>query len=237
METKTYNQDYVTSYSKQLGEPNWLTDLRLQALAKSEDLPMPRPDKTKIDKWNFTSFKEHIVTSEKLNSLNDLHEDVKALIDIESANNNLYVQLNNTAAYTTLSNELKEKGVILADIHTAASEHSELVQKYFMKDGVKVDEHRLTALHAALLNGGVFVYVPKNVEVAEPIQAVFVHDNPNTTLFNHVIVVAEDNSSVTYVENYISTIQDVEGVFNIITEVFANTNARVTYGAVDTLAK
>src|SRR5688572_27525098 len=134
METKTYNQDYVTSFSKQLGEPNWLTDLRLQALAKSEDLPMPRPDKTKIDKWNFTSFKEHTVTSEKLNSLNDLHEDVKALIDIESANNNLYVQLNNTAAYTTLSNELKEKGVILADIHTAASEHSELVQKYFMKD-------------------------------------------------------------------------------------------------------
>jgi Fe-S cluster assembly protein SufD len=237
METKTYNQDYVTSFSKQLGEPDWLTDLRLQALAKSEDLPMPRPDKTKIDKWNFTSFKEHVVTSEKLNSLNDLHEDVKALIDIESANNNLYVQLNNTAAYTTLSNEYKEKGVILADIHTAASEHSELVQKYFMKDGVKVDEHRLTALHAALLNGGVFVYVPKNVEVAEPIQAVFVHDNPDTTLFNHVIVVAEDNSSVTYVENYISTVTDVEGVFNIITEVFANTNARVTYGAVDTLAK
>jgi Fe-S cluster assembly protein SufD len=237
METKTYNQDYVTSFSKQLGEPDWLTDLRLQALAKSEDLPMPKPDKTKIDKWNFTSFKEHAVTSEKLTSLNDLHEDVKALIDVESSNQNLYVQLNNTAAYTSLSAELKDKGVILKDIHSAASEHSELVQKYFMTDGVKVDEHRLTALHAALLNGGVFVYVPKNVEVAEPIQAVFVHDDLNTTLFNHVIVVAEDNSSVTYVENYISTITDVEGVFNIITEVFANRNARITYGAVDTLAK
>jgi Fe-S cluster assembly protein SufD len=237
METKTYNQDYVTSFSKQLGEPDWLTDLRLQALAKVEDLPMPRPDKTKIDKWNFTSFKEHSVTSEKLNSLDDLHEDVKGLIDIESANKNLYVQVNNSAAFTSLSDELKAKGVILTDIHTAASEHSELVQKYFMQDGVKVDEHRLTALHAALFNGGVFVYVPKNVEVAEPIQAIFVHDNANTTLINHVIVVAEDNSSVTYVENYISTVEVEEGVFNIISEVFANTNARVTYGAVDTLAK
>src|SRR5687767_15125375 len=131
METKTYNQDYVTSFSKKLGEPDWLTDLRIQALAKSEDLPMPKPDKTKIDKWNFTSFKEHAVTSEKLTSLLDLHEDVKALIDVESSNQNLYVQLNNTAAYTSLSAELKDKGVILKDIHSAASEHSELVQKYF----------------------------------------------------------------------------------------------------------
>ncbi|MCV9886832.1 Fe-S cluster assembly protein SufD [Metabacillus halosaccharovorans] len=236
METLTINQDYVTSFSSKLGEPDWLKDLRLQALAKLEDLPMPKPDKTKIDKWNFTNFKEHIVESQKLTSLNELHEDVKSLIDLESANKNLYVQLNNTAAFTSVSSELKDQGVILTDIHTAAKEHSELLQKYFMTDGVKVDEHRLTALHAALVNGGVFVYVPKNVEVAEPIQAVFVHDNPNTTLFNHVIVVADDNSSVTYVENYISTVEKVEGVFNIISEVFANTNARVTYGAVDTLA-
>ncbi|KKI93371.1 Fe-S cluster assembly protein SufD [Bacillus sp. SA1-12] len=237
METKTYNQDYVTSFSKQLGEPDWLTDLRLQALAKLEDLPMPRPDKTKIDKWNFTNFKEHTVPGKELSSLNELHEEVKALIDIESATKNLYVQINNTASFTSLSDELKDKGVILTNIHTAAKEHSELVQKYFMKDGVKVDEHRLTALHAALVNGGVFVYVPKNVEVTEPIQAVFVHDNPEANIFNHVIVVAEDNSSVTYVENYISTVENVEGIFNIVSEVFANSNAKVTYGAVDTLAK
>ena len=42
-----------------------------------------------------------------------------------------------------------------------------------MTDGVKVDEHKLTALHAALMNGGVFVYVPKNVVVEEPIQVLF----------------------------------------------------------------
>lgn len=237
METITFDQDYVTSFSKQLGEPDWLKDLRLQALAKVEDLPMPRPDKTKIDKWNFTNFKNHTVTSEKLHSLNDLNDDVKALIDLDSENKNLYVQINNTAAYTSLSQELKDKGVILSDIHTAASEHSELVKKYFMTDGVKVDEHRLTALHAALVNGGVFVYVPKNVEVTEPIHSVFVHDNPDTTLFNHVIVVAEDNSSVTYVENYISTVEAEEGIFNIVAEVYANANAKVTFGAVDTLAK
>ncbi|MGX1192221.1 Fe-S cluster assembly protein SufD [Metabacillus sp. SLBN-84] len=233
----TFNHDYVAGFSKELGEPEWLTELRLQALAKAEDLSMPKPDKTKIDKWNFTEFKTHAVKSEKLASLDSLHEEVKSLIDLEEENKNLYVQLDTTPAYSSLSQELKDQGVIFTDIHTAAREHSELVKKYFMTDGVKVDEHRLTALNAALMNGGVFVYVPKSVEVAAPLQAVYVHENPATTLFNHVIVVADNNSSVTYVENYISVTETEGAVFNIVTEVFANSNAKVTYGAVDHLNK
>ena len=71
------------------------------------------------------------------------------------------------AAYLSLSDELKEQGVIFTDIFTAAKDIAELVQKYFMKNAVKVDEHKLTALHAALMNGGVFLYVPKNVEVKD----------------------------------------------------------------------
>jgi Fe-S cluster assembly protein SufD len=106
-----------------------------------------------------------------------------------------------------------------------------------MKDGVKVNEHRLTALHAALLNGGAFLYVPKNVEVKEPIQAIFLIDDADATLFNHVLIVAEDNSSVTYVENYFSIVETTNGIANIVTEVIANANAKVTYGAVDTLNK
>ncbi len=58
-----------------------------------------------------------------------------------------------------------------------------------------------------------------------------------TTLFNHVIVVADDNSAVTYVENYISTATPEEAIFNIVSEVFTGANARVTYGAVDNLAE
>ncbi|MCA1031604.1 Fe-S cluster assembly protein SufD [Bacillus timonensis] len=232
-----FDQGYVRELSKELGEPGWLLDLRLQALEKVEGLPMPKPDKTKIDKWNFTQFTNHVVKSEPYQSLEELPEAVKALID-EDANLNLYIQRDNTAAYSTQSEELKAQGVIFTDIHTAAREHSDLLQKYFMKDAVKVDEHRLTALHAALVNGGAFVYVPKNVEVDVPLHAIYVHENPETTLFNHVIVVAEDNSTVTFVENYISIAENVNGaVFNIISEVIAGTNAKVTYGAVDSLAK
>lgn len=232
-----FDKEYVSSFSKEMGEPEWLTTLRLEALENVEALPLPRPDKTKIDKWNFTQFEKHIVKSEDFTSLNDLPEDVKSLVDIEAKDQNLYIQRNNRPSILSVSKELQEKGVIFVDIFTAAREHGDLLQKYIMKDAVKVDEHKLTALHAALLNGGVFLYVPKNVEISTPIQAVFIHDEAEANIFNHVLLVAEDNSSVTYVENYISTIESSNGIFNIVTEVIANTNARVQYGAVDTLAK
>ncbi|KOO37093.1 Fe-S cluster assembly protein SufD [Priestia koreensis] len=230
------DQEYVSSFSKEANEPSWLLDLRLQALAKAEDLSLPRADKTNITKWNFTSFSNHATKAAAVSSIDELSEEVKALIDTENAKN-LYVQRNESPAYAAVSDTLKEQGVIFTDIQTAAREHGELLQKYFMKDGVKVDENRLTALHAALVNGGVFIYVPKNVEVAEPLQSVFVHEDANAALFNHVIVVADDNSSVTYVENYISTSGANEAVVNIVAEVFANTNAKVTFGAVDYLSE
>lgn len=232
-----FDKEYVSSFSREMGEPAWLTTLRLEALEKVDALPLPRPDKTKIDKWNFTQFEKHIVKSDDFASLNDLPEDVRVLVDIESGDQNLYIQRNNRPSILSVSKELQEKGVIFVDIFTAAREHGDLLQQYFMNDGVKVDEHKLTALHAAFLNGGAFLYVPKNVELTSPIQSVFIHDEKEANMFNHVLVVAEDNSSITYVENYISTVDSAEGIFNIVTEVIAGTNAKVQYGAVDTLAK
>ncbi|WP_416655457.1 Fe-S cluster assembly protein SufD [Bacillus amyloliquefaciens] len=237
LETKlSVDQEYVKGFSEKHQEPAWLKNLRLQALEKAEDLPLPKPDKTKITNWNFTKFNKHTVENAPLASLEDLADEAKALIDIENEDKTLYVQRDQTPAFLSLSKELKDKGVIFTDILTAAREHSDLVEKYFMKDGVKVDEHKLTALHTALMNGGAFLYVPKNVQVETPVQAVYVHESNDTALFNHVLIVAEDHSSVTYVENYISTVNPKEAVFNIISEVITGDNASVTYGAVDNLS-
>lgn len=237
VETKlALTEQDVRSYSAKMNEADWMADFRADALAKVEQLPLPKPDKTKIDKWNFTEFPVHATEDTVYHTLADLPEEAKALID-EEQQKNIYIQHNNTPAFVSLSEDLQAKGVILTDIFTASREHGELVKKYYMTDGVKVDEHKLTALHAALVNGGVFVYVPKNVVIEEPLQVLFLHDNEEVSLFNHVLVVAEANSSVTYVENYLSTVEEGKGIVNIVSEVFAGDNAKVVYGAVDVLAK
>ncbi|WP_346234755.1 Fe-S cluster assembly protein SufD [Lysinibacillus telephonicus] len=226
----------VRSFSQSNNEPSWFADLRAAAIEKAAELPMPKPDKTNITKWNFTEFLQHTVESKPFNSLDELSDEVKDIIDIEGQEN-LYIQRNNTPAFIKVSDELKAQGVIFTDILTAVREHGDLVQKYFMTEAVKVDEHKLTAYHTALVNGGVFVYVPKNVVVEQPLQVVFLNDNADASLFNHVLVVADNNSAVTYVETYVSTVEQAKGQANLIEEVIALDNAQVTFGAVDVLAK
>ncbi len=230
-----YDKDYIEKFSTERNEPDWMKNLRLEAYQQAEVLDLPKPDKTNINRWNFTNFK-HGAEGEAFSSIDDLPKELAEHFDLDNVPENLIIQRNQTVAYATMSEELKEKGVIFTDILTACKEHSDLVEKYFMKDAVKVDEHRLTALHAALLNGGVFVYVPKNVQIKEPIQTVFWQEDPESALFNHVLVVADENSELTYVENYLSNNEDEETVSNIVTEVIALDNAKVSFGAVDNFA-
>ncbi|WP_173915736.1 Fe-S cluster assembly protein SufD [Halobacillus sp. Marseille-Q1614] len=227
-----YDKDYVADFSAGLNEPEWMTQLRLSALDKSESLDMPKPDKTNVDNWNFTEFK-HQADGEAISSLSNIPEQLQDLLDKDNENQNLIIQRNHSIAYANLNQKLVDQGVILTDINTALQNHSDLVRKYYMTEAVQVDEHRLTALHAALMNGGIFLYIPKNVQVEEPLQAIFWQEDPEASLINHVLVVAEENSSVTYVENYTSNNKEERTSANIVTEVIAKAGATVSFGAVD----
>lgn len=233
--TLPFDNKYVEQFSKENDEPKWMTTLRLEGLDLAQTLDLPKPDKTNITRWNFTKFK-HGAEGEKISDLKNVPEQLKDFIDEKNTPKNIVILRNQSVAYAALDDELKEKGVIFTDIFTALKEHEELVQKYYMKDAVAIDEHKLTALHAALMNGGIFVYVPKNIAIKDPLQTIFWQEDREAALFNHVIVVVEENSELTYVENYISDNESEETVSNIITEVFAHNNAKVSFGAVDHFA-
>jgi len=230
-----YDKEYIAQYSQDKNEPEWMKAFRLQALEQANVLELPKPDKTRIHRWNFSKFK-HLAEGEVISSLNELPEELQDHFDMDDAPENLIIQRNQTVAYASISKELEDQGVIFTDIFTAFEKHEELVKKYYMQDAVVVDEHRLTALHAALMNGGVFVYVPKGVQVEVPLQTVFWQEDPEVALFNHVLVVAEENSSLTYVENYISNNTEQETVSNVVAEVFAHDHAHVAFGGVDNFA-
>lgn len=238
IETKeTYQKEYIEAFSKKKNEPTWMTEFRLDALVKSVDLAMPKPDKTNIARWNFSQF-NHQSDKETpvIETLDQLPDEIKKLVDPTKTEQNLLLLRNQASVYQTLSTTLADQGVIFTDIFTAMEKNPELVQRYYMKEAVSVDEHRLTALHAALMNGGVFVYVPKGVVIEEPLQAIFWQEDEALALFNHVIVVAEENSSVTYVENYLSHNDEQETVANVIAEVIAQDNASISFGSVDHFA-
>ena len=235
-ETLNISEEQLVDYSKAHNEPSWMTELRKKALKLTETLEMPKPDKTKLRKWDFDTFKQHHTTGDSYHQLTDLPKSVKEIIDVENSEN-LIIQHNNDLAYTQVSDQAKNDGVIIEGLSEALVNHSDLVQKYFMTKAVNVDEHRLTALHTALVNGGIFVYVPKNTVVEHPIQYVVLHDDEQASFYNHVIIVTEESAEVTYVENYLSTTSGKDNQLNIVSEVIAGANSNVTYGSVDYLDK
>ena len=234
-ETLNFSEDQLVAYSNKQNEPAWMLELRRKALQLTETLEMPKPDKTKITKWDFDHFNQHDTEGTTFDSVHALPDAVKNIIDVEKSHN-LIVQHNNTVALTKISESAQRDGVVIAGMADALVHHSDLVQKYLMTDVVSVDEHRLTAVHTALMNGGMFVYVPKNVAVEHPVQYVVLHDDPKASFYNHVLIVAEESAEVTYVENYLSDVASSEGnQLNLIAEVNAGPNAKVTYGSVDYL--
>lgn len=239
MATKTeelqFDAQYIEKYSQERNEPQWLTDLRLDALSRVQELPMPKPEKTRIVGWNFTDF-EHQVEASSLRSVDDLPDHIKSLVGQGDTSGNLLVHHNGQSTIQTLSEDLKNKGVIFTDFATAVQEHGDLIKKYLFSEAINYDEDRLIALHAALINGGTFLYVPRNVNVEVPLQSLYYQDSANAGFINHVIVIAEESSSVTYVENYLSEQQEGSAVANMVTEVYVGANAKVEFGAVDNLS-
>lgn len=222
----------ISDLSKRNREPDWLSDLRLKGLELAEQLELPKLDKTRIDRWSLDSYGSYH-TSEQVCSVQELPEEAKALFG-ESFTNNLIIQRNSGAVYTKISAEAASQGVIFTDLAKAVQEYPDLVRPYLNK-AVEQGENRLTALHSALWNGGVFLYVPKNVHVELPFQALFIAEGSGAALSPHILIVAETNSSVRYVENVISAEGTGELVISGVAEVFAKAGAKVQYDSVNSL--
>src|SRR6185295_2084134 len=97
----------------------------------------------------------------------------------------------------------RAKGVILTDLHTAAREHPELVQKY-LSGLVKPGEWKYVALNAAMWSGGCFLYIPKDVEIDLPVHLSTGVSADGLALFPRTLIVAERNSKVTFIDETLS---------------------------------
>ena len=111
-------------------------------------------------------------------------------------------------------------------------EHPELVQEYFMTKCVPVETSKYTALHAAFWSGGIFLYVPKGVVIEQPILAQVWIDQPAAAIFAHTLVIADEQSSVRYVEEYNSDFTgETPSLFNGVVEVYTRSAAQVEFSS------
>lgn len=223
----------IMEQSQARREPEWMTALRVQALELAESLELPKLEKTRIDRWNLSSFGVYKEAA-SLTSLDALPASAHLLLQNEEQavqSENLLIGQNSSTVYQNASEELRQQGVIFMSLQDALQEHGDLVKQYFMSV-VEKAENRLTALHAALWTSGVFIYVPKNVQVNVPLQALFLVNDAEASFHPHVLIVAEQHSSVSYVENYISE-GNLNGLVNNgIVEVVAKPGAKVTFASV-----
>lgn len=225
----------LVELSKARREPEWMTGLRAEALELAGSLELPKLEKTRIDRWRLDAYGQY-KAAVPLASLEELPEAAKLLLQGggEGKPDNLLVQRNSSVVYSSLSEELSRQGVIFTSLEAALASHEELVRPYF-NTVVSKEENRLTALHTALWSGGVFLYVPKNVQVAVPVQALFLTDDAEASFSPHVLIVADTHSQVTYVDNYLSEGDLNQLVQNGVVEIVAKAGAKVTFASVHNL--
>lgn len=219
----------IVAFSAIKDEPNAVLNQRRLAFEKYEALPLPKIAKVNFNRWPL--FDTTIQSAEEAvgQMLADdfINSEAKARI----------VQYGTQTLLTELPQQLIEQGVILTDIFTAMQEYPQLFTANFMTKAVSAEENKATAYHAAFMNNGIFVYVPDNVTLAEPIQAIIYQNSTVTQAFNHhVLIVGGSNSHFSYVETY-ATKGSEKNSANIVTEIIAGDGAAIKYSAIDQLGK
>jgi Fe-S cluster assembly protein SufD len=215
----------VAELSRHKGEPEWMLHKRLQAWDIYERMPAPlgrRGDLGTLRMFSNFKFQElnPYVPSNGNGKMPALIEQSlqDALVDQRSG---LFVQRNASVMRVELEEELKRQGVILTDLDTAVRDYPELVQQYFMTNCVPVGSTKYTALHAAFWSGGVFLYIPKGVEIESPILTQIWIDTPASATFAHTLIIADEQSSVRYVEEHNSVFDgDQPSLLDGVVEVY-----------------
>ncbi len=139
--------------------------------------------------------------------------------------------LNNTVVRSTvLSADLAAKGVIITTLTDAAVKHPELLKAHFMAQPQKLGSEKFAALHTAFVGAGAFVYVPRGVELSDPIIFTHAAGGPGAAIFPHTLVIAEENSKATIVDYFVSV--DPEAHFALgANDLYAAHGAQLTYVA------
>ncbi len=225
----------VEALSAGLNEPDWMRQKRQVSWTVFEETPMPsttdedwrRTDLRKVKWKKLTAATPSTVAATQ--KLADLPDDVRDAVEEGRAAAGRIVIANGQVVYYEFEPALAEQGVIFTDLSTAISKHPELVKKYLAGEAVPPSNSKFAALNSALWQGGVFLYLPKEVEVEAPFQTALILDGPGSVIMPRTLIVAERYATATYIEESISHGEHGRALNNGVVEIYAGDSAQIRY--------
>ena len=231
LRSKGMSEGTVKALLSLMGEPNWLTEKRLEAWRGFESLPMPT---LRDEAWRYTDISDVRIedflpyaSSPDVKSEEDLPDAVRRLIREGEENSALLVQHNSETTFSRVDEELARKGVVFTDLHTALADHEELVKEKLF-GLVPGDYDKFAALSAAAFAGGSFLYVPRGVGVEVPIQSYRWLDVVGS-IMPRTLVIVEEGASVAYIDEYASADGEDPAFSNGAVELYVGEGASLRY--------
>lgn len=233
----------VSEISQLKQEPAWMTDFRLKSyeVFRKKKMPSWGSDLSQINFKEIVYFSR--ATEKQAASWQELPREIRETyekIGIPQAEKDFLsgvsAQYDSEVVYESIQKELKKKGVVFCDMDTAVKKYPHLVKKYF-GTLVPAADNKFSALNSALWSGGSFVYVPKGVKVALPLQAYFRINAESFGQFERTLIIAEEGSQVSYSEGCTAPIYSTKSLHAAVVEIFVKKNARVRYTTVQNWSK
>lgn len=239
---KGLNEDVVRLISSKKNEPEWMLEFRLKAYRNWLTMKMPEWAQLNIPEIDYQDVIYYSVPKQKA-TLASMDEVDPELVDTF---NKLGISLNeqkhlagvavdavidSISVKTTFKETLADMGIIFCSFSEAVQEHPDLVKKY-MGSVVPHNDNYFAALNSAVFSDGSFVYIPKGVRCPMELSTYFRINAINTGQFERTLIVADDESYVSYLEGCTAPMRDENQLHAAIVEIVAMDSAEVKYSTV-----
>ena len=235
---KGLSRKLVEEISRQKKEPEWMLTTRLQALDQYLKMPIPTWG-ADLSQLNFDDLYYYLKPIEKpYQTWSDVPPAIREVFEatgVPQAERAMLAgvgsQFDSEVIYHSLQKTLAKQGIVFLSMDEGLKQHEEIVREYFGKI-VPYGDNKLAALNSAVWSGGSFVYIPRGVEVKLPLQAYFRINSEKAGQFERTLIIAEEGSSVTYVEGCSAPAYSSASLHAAVVEVIVKERARVRYTTV-----
>lgn len=239
---KGLTEDTVRYISERKGEPQWLLDFRLQAFRYWQTLKMPHWAHLEIPPIDFQDI-SYYAEPRKKEGPKSLDEVDPQLIDTfnrlgipleeqkQLSGMAVDAVMDSVSVKTTNREKLASIGIIFCSISEAVKDYPDLVRKY-LGSVVSYRDNFFAALNSAVFSDGSFVYIPKGVRCPMELSTYFRINASGTGQFERTLIVADDDSYVSYLEGCTAPMRDENQLHAAIVEIVCEDRAEVKYSTV-----